>query len=252
MQNWVLLRGLARQSGHWEDFPTLLEHSLGAHVLKLDYPGIGTDQAESCPKRLVEVVDYLEAKAKTKFKDSFYVLGISLGGMVAMKWLEMSSNVKGAVVINSSVPELCKRSERMIPKALRRFITCPMQKEMRQREAIVLGLCSNKHAHDNDVIDHWTQVSTKWPISLRVIYRQLIWSVQASLPQSRKEDVLLLASKYDKICHVNCTKKMGQMLEQPVYINKSAGHDLCLDDPQWVLEKMRAWLESRRESCQLV
>ena len=38
--NWLLLRGLAREQRHWEDFPAILERTLpGTRVHRLDLPG---------------------------------------------------------------------------------------------------------------------------------------------------------------------------------------------------------------------
>ena len=117
-QTWLLLRGWGRSQGHWLDFPELFAKSknYNREVVCIDLPGMGSDNQGTSPATIVEIRKALAkvAEQNDKLKQPFYILGISLGGMVALDWaLNEPEKIKGLVVINSSIASESKFYERL-------------------------------------------------------------------------------------------------------------------------------------------
>jgi hypothetical protein len=63
-QNWLLLRGLARESAHWGDFIPLLEAIFpDANVTMLDLPGTGRFHKEVSPRTIKAITDAVRGHA---------------------------------------------------------------------------------------------------------------------------------------------------------------------------------------------
>jgi len=56
-------------------------------------------------------------------------------------------------------------------------------------------------------------------------------------------DVLILSSKQDRLVHVSCSLAIASRWKCPAQLHPMAGHDLVLDDPNWVIEKVQRWLD---------
>ncbi|HLT23389.1 MAG TPA: alpha/beta hydrolase, partial [Bacteriovoracaceae bacterium] len=91
-KHFILLRGLTRESRHWGDFPKLLqEHYPESKIILLDLPGAGTLHKERAPLSVEKMVTRLRKEIDEHLleKNNINFIGVSLGGMVAMKWAEM-------------------------------------------------------------------------------------------------------------------------------------------------------------------
>ena len=55
--------------------------------------------------------------------------------------------------------------------------------------------------------------------------------------------VLLLGSEHDGLVNVQCTRAIARRWGSTVALHPDAGHDLPLDDPQWVINQVRQWLD---------
>lgn len=242
MEHWILLRGLARHSGHWVDFPGELEKARHAEVHLIDLPGFGKSWQEVCPSNMDQVIENLNRKVGFLKGESFNVLGISLGGMVAMRWIETCSQINKAIIINSSLRGINRSFDRMQKKAGLKLLACMLLKDIREREKLILSLNSNKYAGSEKVLNQWVQASLDYPISKKNIMRQLLWSMQAKLPHARNEDMLFLCSGNDQICNPKCSQQIAIKLDAQLKTHANAGHDLCLDDPKWLIQMIDEWM----------
>src|SRR5262249_38708200 len=88
MSAWILLRGLTRESGHWGGFPALLGDAVEpARIVALDLPGNGALCAQTSPATVEELADACRAELrKACVEPPFFLLGLSLGAMVATAW----------------------------------------------------------------------------------------------------------------------------------------------------------------------
>ena len=94
--NWIFLRGLGRQSGHWFRFRELLEKERRARrspfhgsLLFPDLPGTGLENHRASPATIQEITDDLRSRTVATLPPGqpHCLFAISLGGMVALDWL---------------------------------------------------------------------------------------------------------------------------------------------------------------------
>ena len=55
-------------------------------------------------------------------------------------------------------------------------------------------------------------------------------------------DALILASRGDRIVHWRCSSTLEERWQWTMKLHPDAGHDLPLDDPEWIIQQIRNWL----------
>ncbi len=106
MSTWVLLRGLMRESRHWGGFPAVLRAQLpGVQVVAVDLPGNGRLYRSISPLRIEEMSEYVRSElAECGLAPPYYLLGLSMGAMVAVAWSALHpQELRGCVLINTSL-----------------------------------------------------------------------------------------------------------------------------------------------------
>jgi hypothetical protein len=46
----------------------------------------------------------------------------------------------------------------------------------------------------------------------------------------------------DKLVNPHCSRTLAQQWQAPLRAHDSAGHDLTLDEPDWVAQQVRDWI----------
>src|SRR5262245_60442790 len=93
--NWVLLRGLARESRHWGDFAEKFSQQMKvdrARILTLDLPGFGENQGGEGSLAVADLAEDLRAQWITKkgrLDGNWGCLSMSLGAMCAFEWVRL-------------------------------------------------------------------------------------------------------------------------------------------------------------------
>ena len=57
---------------------------------------------------------------------------------------------------------------------------------------------------------------------------------------------LVVASANDPLCDPECPRRLALRFGAPLVTHPRAGHDLSVDDPEWLAGQVRAWAESRQ------
>jgi pimeloyl-ACP methyl ester carboxylesterase len=250
MTTWVLLRGLAREARHWGGMPDGLRRALPASdaVVALDLPGNGALYQERSPDRVEEMVAAARlAVARLPFQPPYVLVALSLGGMVALRWaLEQPAEVAGCVLINSSLGRFSPFWHRLRPGSYGVLLALLAPgRQPQDREGLILRLTSNlplsaatQHA--------WAEFARGAPVSRANMLRQLIAAARFRAPAAAPGvPMLLLASERDRLVSVACSRAIARHWPAPLRIHPSAGHDLPLDDPQWLIEQVTAWHQRR-------
>jgi len=72
--------------------------------------------------------------------------------------------------------------------------------------------------------------------------RQLVAAARFSASRQTPQcPVLLLGSERDGLVNVQCTRAIAQHWGSPMALHPDAGHDLPLEDPQWVIQQVQRW-----------
>ena len=244
---WIFLRGLTRETAHWGSLPNDFEQSLpGSKVICLDLPGNGELHHMTSPMSIPTMVTYCRNELiKRGHPPPYFLLAMSLGAMVATEWsYSGNGEVKGCVLMNTSLGKFSPFYHRMGPRnylPLLRLVL--LIRNPADAERIILQLTSNRATQRAQVIDEWVQARIKHPVSranaLRQVVAALRYRVRSRAPDT---DVLILSSEQDSLVHVDCSLAIASQWKCPMKLHPMAGHDLALDDPNWVIEKVQRWL----------
>lgn len=247
VRQWILLRGLARESAHWGRFATDLAQALPHdRVLALDLPGNGLLHGQRSPASIQGMVQACRAALASRgIPPPYHVLAMSLGGMVAMEWARMGgqAEVAGCVLINSSARPFSPLHHRLQPHnypALLRAVLLPQTPHA--IEQTVLRVTSRRVTQHAGVVQAWAAVRLQRPVSAANALRQLWAAARYRAPRDAPiPRMLLLASRADGLVRWECSMAMARCWQRPVAVHPDAGHDLPLDDPAWVVEQLRQW-----------
>ena len=240
---WVLLRGWAREARHWGRFPAQLAAALGdARIVAADLPGNGQLSRRRSPLRIEQVAE--QVRHELGLSGPLYLLGISMGAMVAIEWARRhAGEIAGCVLLNTSVRPFSALHERLRPRtylALARLAL--FEWNVARREAAILRLTSSS-SPSGALVSEWARYAEEEPVTRANVLRQLVAASRYRAPVSPPAPTLVLASRCDRLVDVRCSRALAERWRAPIAVHESAGHDLALDDPGWVAARVREWLK---------
>lgn len=243
---WVLLRGLTREARHWGDFPDRLAARLGAEVRCVDLPGNGRLNHLPSPLSVAQMADWCHDEIRhAGIGRPCAVLAMSLGAMVAVAWAgRHPADIGRAVLINTSLRPFSTPWQRLRPRNFPRLLRLlALPANARRIEAAIFEMTSRRA--DAAVIERWLAWRATNPVSRRNALAQLLAAATSRAPaQSPFQRLLLLASEHDGLVSAACSRRIAEAWEVPLRVHADAGHDLPLDDPDWVVKQISRWAES--------
>jgi pimeloyl-ACP methyl ester carboxylesterase len=249
-EHWLLLRGLARESAHWGDFVPLLQAAFPtATITMLDLPGTGCWYQETSPATIREIVEIVRRQALTQgvLEQPITLLALSLGGMVGWEWMQRyPRDIAAACLINTSFADLNPAYQRMRWQSLGKIFNIARLSDNVERELTIVQLISNRRDHDQAIAHAWAALDELRPISAANRLRQIIAAARYK-PGNMKPQVpvLLLNSSTDRLVAAACSETIQQKWQLPIRRHPWAGHDLPLDDGEWVVTQLQAWVEAK-------
>lgn len=257
-QNWILLRGLARESGHWGDFVPLLQAAFpNARITLLDLPGAGCFYQETSPSSIKAITDSVRRHA---FEQGLLhrpatILALSLGAMVAWEWMRRyPEDICGAALMNTSFADISPFYQRLRWQSYKDFAALFMTRNLRKRELGILQLTSNRRsyaasqagtgaARHEQVALAWEKIQIERPISLKNSFRQIKAAASYRPGDIRpKQPILLLNGLGDRLVSPACSEAIHKKWNLKLRRHQWAGHDLTLDDGAWVVSQLKDWL----------
>lgn len=239
MRRWVLLRGLAREAGHWGAFPQLLAQATGDEVLVPDLPGNGLRWAERSPASVPRIVAACRDQLPP-WDGGTVLLAMSLGAMVAIDWCRQAPHeLAGCILINTSAGGASPFWRRLQPRNYPTLVRLAWPgTPAAAREPSVWRMTSNAPVQ-RDELDRWSALAREHPVSAANALRQLWAAARYRAPRQRPPvPLVLLASAQDHLVHPSCSERLAQRWQVPLRMHPWAGHDLPLDDPAWVLAQL--------------
>lgn len=252
---WVLLRGLSRESGHWGVFPEhllreLRAHRPGAMLLLLDLPGTGVLRRQPSPTQVSAIVDACRQELRRRgVTGAVSVVGMSLGAAVLSDWANRyPEEIEAGVLINPSLRPFSELFRRPRPLNFLGLALLSLSRfGARMREEHVLRL-TTRLTPSQAVIDRWVELQREHPLGVRNTARQLLASLRYRASRTRPvAPMLLLCSKADTLVDWRCSQAISRAWGAPLRLHTKAGHDLPLDDPQWVARAVADWLRDRSQ-----
>jgi pimeloyl-ACP methyl ester carboxylesterase len=240
-KNFVLIRGLNRGNIHWADFPEILLQKIpNAKIEFLEIAGNGTRFNEISPVNAEECLSDLRSKVSfLKNGEKFYLISISLAGMISMLWADRFPNdLNGVVVINSSLGQFSKPWERLNFKNTPRLFPALLSKNTYQKELTILEATSAQPDRIQKFLKPYTEFSDKYPTKFSNLIRQLILANSIKIINTNRLKTLILVGLNDKFVNPNCSYKISKRFNFKLEENAQSAHDLPLDDPNWLADKI--------------
>jgi pimeloyl-ACP methyl ester carboxylesterase len=248
MDDWIFLRGLVRECRHWGSFVQEFAQIVpDARVVLLDLPGNGALCGQASPVNVAKMVEAYRTQLRAMGKAAPYrILAVSMGAMVAAEWSHRyPDEVAMQVLINTSMRPFSAFYRRLRPAnyvpLLWNLIT---RANAMAWERTVLRLTTN-HPHA-EVLPYWCKLREQYPVGSRNMLRQLlaaaIYRASTAPPAAA---TLLLASANDHLVSVECSLALAAHWQVPLVVHPTAGHDLTLDDGQWVAQQVQAWVNAQ-------
>jgi pimeloyl-[acyl-carrier protein] methyl ester esterase len=245
---WILLRGLAREKGHWGPFLEQFKQSVpGDDVIAIDLPGTGEYRDVSSPKTITGIFNFVRSQAisMARNQSQFKIVAVSMGGMIAMEWMrQRSEDLSLCVLINSSskVSAFYNRLRWQVWREFARVLTLQAAKE---RERSVIEMLINSSEAKELALPLWTKIATERPISYINFFNQLLAAASfKGLEHPGPVPTLILSGLGDKFTDPSCSSVLSERLGWPIERHAWGGHDLPWDDGPWVIEKIRAFNQS--------
>lgn len=241
----VFLRGLGRESAHWDDFPAGCARALpGVGMRLVDLPGSGRHWNRPSPSTVAEMAEFARDEAGTA-TGATLIVAVSLGAMVAVEWMARHPpEIAGAVLVNTSLRGLNPLPQRLRPGAWPRLLRILGQTDVGRRERSILELTSFTGAARPELIARRIEAHRRHPFAPGNLVRQLWAAARYQAPRAKPQPpLLLLNSRGDRMVDPRCSETLARRWHAPLATHPWAGHDLSLDDPGWVIERMLEWLK---------
>jgi pimeloyl-ACP methyl ester carboxylesterase len=242
---WLLLRGLARESGHWGDFTALMQSSFAnSQVNTLDLAGTGRFYQQSSPCTIAAITEQLrqQALAQDLLDKPISLCAVSLGGMVAWHWLKTyPQDCAGACLINTSFANLSPFYHRLRWQNVAKVLSL-LGKDIEQREAKIVALVANNEAVYAKTSAAWANIHHLRPISSATRLKQIYAASRYVSGEQPSQPILLLNAKADRLVEPACSEAIAQRYSVDYRQHLWAGHDLTTDDGAWVIEQLKDWV----------
>lgn len=248
-KNLLLLRGLAREERHWGAFPHMMAEQIPEirpHFLEL--PGVGKKASQEAFTSIEDYTNQLRDEWLDLRKDvegSWGIMAISMGGMIGMDWCHrFPHDMNQLILVNSSAGNLSPPHHRFSPTASGMVLKLFFREDYKEREEAILSLTTNMLEITPQVIDEYASYSQTSPIKRASFLKQMFAASRFKVPKSLNVDMLILAAKKDKLASYKCSQAIARHFEKKLYLHEKAGHDLPLDDPQWIIDHVKKFLKS--------
>lgn len=241
-EHFVLIRGLLREARHWGEFTGNLHQQFPDAVISTpDIPGNGRLHQLTSPKTIAGMTEALRQQINTN--QPLRLIALSMGGMIALDWMTRYPNEVAAVVlINTSARPLSPFYHRLrwtiYPRVLKMIFKSAVQKE-----ADILNLTSNRHSHDSQLLESWQQWQQQNPVSKASARNQFLAALKFSIAAKPQQSILVVTSQADRLVDYRCSLKLAQTWQTGYVQHESAGHDLPLDEPEWLAAIVRQWVD---------
>lgn len=241
--HFVLIRGLWREARHWGEFTAHLQQQFPAALISTpDIPGNGLRNHEISTDTIATMTYAL--RQQINLNQPVRLIALSMGGMIAIDWMmRYPKEIEAAVLINTSARPLSPFYHRLRWTAYPHVLPLIFQ-SVAKREADILRLTSNRHQHDTKLLESWQQWQQQNPVSPASARNQLLAAMKFSVTTKPQQPLLVVTSRADRLVDYRCSRKLAQTWNADYVENESAGHDLPLDEPEWLVQNIKQWLDT--------
>ena len=242
----LLIRGLSREQRHWGQFRPMLADALTNPVLSFDFAGCGGlyRQQSPCSISALRQSVRLQLQQASEFNGKVHLVAISLGAMLAVDWAaQHPQEVASLTLINTSARSLSPFYQRLHWRNYAAILGGIFMSAA-EREQLILRLTSATPALHQGALINWQLWQQQRPVSRLNALRQLWAASRFNVPPAPGCPALLLSSLGDKLVSPQCTAALARYWQVPHIQHTWAGHDLPLDDANWLVTQLAAFIDT--------
>lgn len=238
----ILLRGLGREARHWGPFLEMLKPHY--NVVTVDLPGVGSAASQMPPLSVFGICESVRNQVlKLNAPQPYGLLGVSLGGMVALEWIQnYSQEVAGCVAINTSC-RLSPALQRLRWQVWTQFAPLPFLSDIKRREEQVTRLVINDPEKQKEAYELWSLIARDFKTHPLVLANQMLAASKYIPNDSLKgnSNILLLVGEGDRLVDPSCSQTLSERYQWPLKPHPWGGHDLAWDDPEWIRDQLQSF-----------
>ena len=234
-----------RSKKHWGDFPFEVQSRLpSSKVISVELPGIGEESHVRPPFSLFGIAQLVHEKVSLEAPGGRVgILGVSLGGMVALELMgAFPKFYKKAMLVNSS-STLSPKTKRLRWQVWKDVLAVALEANKVRREHKVIPHLVNSAEGQKKMAESWEKVAKEFQYHPLTPIAQLR-AASGFLPsESLKEskEILLIRSMGDLFVDPSCSELMSRRFSWEMHDHPWAGHDLAWDDPAWLLGEIESF-----------
>lgn len=240
---WLLIRGMIRGCFHWYQFPQRLQQAFpDDQIICLDIAGNGARYAETTPASIESIAAdlanqlRLTEQIKPIDKQHLNIIAISMGGMIACDLIRNhlpDHKIDSLHLINTSFANLSLPWQRMQAPAF--FSLMGKILSARKREAGILAWTTN-HKAEADILKTWINEAEQHPLQLKNAIAQVLAAGRYPAPKTKPvKNTFIYSCENDRLVDNQCSRRLAQYWNLSIDLHPSAGHDLPLDAPDWLV-----------------
>jgi|GEM_PF-3326877 len=239
----VLVRGLLRESGHWQDMVDALVDALPELVIITpNVPGNGELYHEPSPTRIEDMLAPVLAQLPNEC-ERYHLVAISMGSMLASHWAHtLPGQVASLTLINPSFSRYSPFWQRINLVALTSVGVASLRGSDAFQKSII-EWTSPASIHQPDVIKHHIRLARNHPVSARNATRQL-WAAAhfegQRIPPPCPTQIIV--STEDKLVDSRCGEAIAQAWQVEIIRFECDAHDLPLAKPHALSRHLLHWL----------
>ena len=246
VKTWVLLRGLTREHRHWEGFPEKLRHCFpGSQIIAADLPGNGDHADLISPSSIQDMMLFLRKDIASSIASGpVHIIGLSMGAMVAIEWMKSyPQECAASILINTSLKGISPFYHRLRPENYYRILYSLFTTDNYRREQAILQMTSNLYPETEQLLQRWVSYADENRVLPANALRQLVAASRYCAPELRPDiPILLLSSENDNLVNSKSSVSLARHWSLPIETHPLAGHDIPLDDGDWVCQKIKQWI----------
>lgn len=246
----VLLRGLFREQRHWGAFlETLQRHQPHCDVIAIDTLGNGQFAQRVSPLHMQAYADHIIAELAPYQSRPVVLVGLSLGGMIALAANQQTRQpIHHVIAINSSCNQSPWPQRFNLVKVFSGFWQAlrwqERDKDTSLIEAAILRFTTLSQHENGALLQSWSQYRKQNRAPISHLFRQIYAAWRFSYPQSPTANVSFIAAKQDQLVSYLCSERMAKQQGCEVHFIDNAGHDAGLDQGEQLCATIAGILSS--------
>jgi hypothetical protein len=110
-------------------------------------------------------------------------------------------------------------------------------------------MSSNRPADELDPLaEQWTRWQAEAGPKRESVRNQILATTRFRAPDRVATPLLVVTSIGDRMVSYRCSVEIARTLGAPIRMHTTAGHDLPLDDTDWVIDQVTEWQRSSRSA----